>query len=83
MISYVISQILNGLHYMHSKNRVHRDIKSHNILINKKGQVKLADFGFTTKLTSKKKKKNLLFLFISIFLFINSYFLIFKFYFLK
>ena len=73
MISYVISQILNGLHYMHSKNRVHRDIKSHNILINKKGQVKLADFGFTTKLTSKKKKIFIIFIYYFIFIYFYFY----------
>lgn len=38
-------QILQGLHFLHSKSTVHRDIKGANILVDQDGTVKLADFG--------------------------------------
>lgn len=40
-------QILEGVHYMHSKKVFHRDLKPQNILINQKDMVKIADFGLS------------------------------------
>ncbi|KAG1754078.1 kinase-like domain-containing protein [Suillus paluster] len=39
------SQMLAGLAYLHHKGVIHRDIKGSNILINNRGELKLADFG--------------------------------------
>ncbi|KAG2077380.1 Pkinase-domain-containing protein [Suillus decipiens] len=39
------SQMLAGLAYLHRKGVIHRDIKGSNILINNRGELKLADFG--------------------------------------
>ncbi|ESR55391.1 hypothetical protein CICLE_v10023604mg, partial [Citrus x clementina] len=40
-------QVLKGFVYMHSKNIVHRDIKPSNLLINRKKETKIADFGIS------------------------------------
>nr|XP_040581714.1 LOW QUALITY PROTEIN: cyclin-dependent kinase 12-like [Lepeophtheirus salmonis] len=45
IIGSIMKQLLDGLSYCHSRNFLHRDIKCSNILINNKGEVKLADFG--------------------------------------
>jgi serine/threonine protein kinase len=37
--------VLEGVHYAHSKGVIHRDLKPANILIAKSGEAKIADFG--------------------------------------
>jgi len=46
VIAYVIKEIITGLDHIHSLHKIHRDLKSDNILLTKKGEVKIADFGF-------------------------------------
>ncbi|CDY14526.1 hypothetical protein HID58_054865 [Brassica napus] len=43
-IKCCMKQLLTGLHYCHVKHVLHRDIKGSNLLIDKKGNLKLADF---------------------------------------
>ncbi|VDP23623.1 unnamed protein product [Schistosoma margrebowiei] len=44
-IASLMKQLLDGLSFCHDRHFLHRDIKCSNILINNKGQLKLADFG--------------------------------------
>jgi len=41
----VVPQICDALEYAHEEGIVHRDIKPENVLLDKKGRVKIADFG--------------------------------------
>lgn len=50
LVAVYISQVLEGLVYLHEQGVIHRDIKGANILTTKEGLVKLADFGVATKL---------------------------------
>lgn len=51
LVAVYITQVLEGLVYLHEQGVIHRDIKGANILTTKEGLVKLADFGVATKLT--------------------------------
>lgn len=42
---YIMWQVLEGVNYCHQNDVLHRDIKTSNILINTRGEVKVADFG--------------------------------------
>jgi len=56
-IAAVCLGTLRGLSAIHSGHKMHRDIKSDNILVNEEGVVKIADFGFAAQLTAKKQKR--------------------------
>jgi len=43
----IIPQICDALQYAHEQGIVHRDIKPENVLLDRKGRVKIADFGLS------------------------------------
>ncbi|XP_056369899.1 serine/threonine-protein kinase PAK 3-like [Oenanthe melanoleuca] len=56
-IAVVSRECLQGLDFLHSHQVIHRDIKSHNILLRLDGSVKLADFGLAAQLTAEQSKR--------------------------
>lgn len=56
-ISFILYNLLLALNYLHKQNKIHRDVKAGNLLVNIYGDVKLADFGVTTELTETMDKK--------------------------
>ncbi|KAK4323358.1 hypothetical protein Pmani_005912 [Petrolisthes manimaculis] len=52
MACFYLAEIIMAVHTLHSMGYVHRDIKPDNILIDRCGHIKLADFGSAAKLTT-------------------------------
>eukprot|EP01042_Synura_sphagnicola_P008612 gene8612-11038_t len=56
-IAFVCKAMLMALAFIHHQHRLHRDIKSDNVLVDFDGAVKVADFGFAINLTSEESKR--------------------------
>lgn len=56
-IAYTCKKVLMALAHVHKQYRLHRDIKSDNVLVGIDGDVKVADFGFAINLTAEQSKR--------------------------
>ncbi|CAG9310379.1 unnamed protein product [Blepharisma stoltei] len=57
----LISQLVDGISFMHSQNILHRDLKLGNLLLSEnKTQLKIGDFGLAVKLTDFEEERSTL-----------------------
>ena len=49
-------KICLGLHHLHSKRIIHRDLKLENILLSETDEPKLSDFGWASSLKKQNKR---------------------------
>ncbi|XP_071376611.1 citron Rho-interacting kinase [Centroberyx affinis] len=54
MAQFYLAELVEAIHAVHQLGYVHRDVKPENVLIDRTGHIKLADFGSAAKLTANK-----------------------------
>lgn len=52
-----LRQLTHGLDYLHGRGIVHRDIKLGNIFLTSRMQVKIGDFGLSTRLENHRQRR--------------------------
>jgi serine/threonine protein kinase len=54
----IAAKCVEALRFLHSKEIIHRDIKSDNVLLGMDGQVKVIDFGFCAQVAPDRSKRS-------------------------
>lgn len=57
---FYVSQILEGVKYLHDNNIIHRDLKLGNLFLNDQLNVKIGDFGLATRIEFDGERKKTL-----------------------
>ena len=50
---FYAAEIVLSLEYLHTRNIIYRDLKPENILLDRRGHIKITDFGFAKKIEDK------------------------------
>ncbi|XP_058456918.1 serine/threonine-protein kinase Nek8 [Malaya genurostris] len=56
----MLEQITSAISYMHSQNILHRDLKTANVFLNKRGIVKIGDFGISKIMSTRSQAQTVL-----------------------
>lgn len=59
-ILVVLRDVLRGIEYLHSKGKIHRDVKAANILLHENGMAKLGDFGVSEPSETSTTKQSII-----------------------
>jgi cyclin-dependent kinase-like len=58
LIRSFVFQMCKAVHYLHTKNIIHRDVKPENLLVDENMNLKLCDFGFARKISLNDENNN-------------------------
>ncbi|KAH6827521.1 Protein kinase superfamily protein [Perilla frutescens var. hirtella] len=57
-VKCLMQQLLQGVEYLHSNKVIHRDLKTSNLLLNNRGELKICDFGLAYRLNNDDDDDN-------------------------